>query len=202
VGERHRVAFHDAQGARVSGYLWVPVERRPNETFPGVVLTNGSVQAPRTAYWWFAQTLIRAGYVVLTYDPRGQGRSDGFTPDGIPRSNAERSVLVTNRIDAVGFVHSTPASPYPHNAAHLDAAAPVEPHNPVSDLVGRSRFGIVGHSAGAIGASVVQGLDPWPGGSATTPSTPSSRGTPSGASRGPTPTRTPAATCSTCWAAR
>jgi hypothetical protein len=163
VGERHRVAFHDRQGARLSGHLWVPAERRPNETFPGVVLTNGSVQAPETAYWWFAQALVRAGYVVLTYDPRGQGRSDSFTPDGTPGSNLEPSVFVTNQIDAVDFLHSTPDTPYRPNAGRLDTPAPVEAYNPVHDRLDRSRLGLVGHSAGAIGASVVQGLDPWPG---------------------------------------
>ena len=163
VGERRRVAFHDAQGARLSGHLWTPADRRPNERFPGVVLTNGSVQAPQTAYWWFAQTLVRAGYVVLTYDPRGQGRSDSVASDGTPGSNVEPSVFVTNQLDAIDFFHSTPESPYPHNADHLDAPAPVEPYNPVHDLLDRSRLGIVGHSAGAIGASVVQGLEPWPG---------------------------------------
>ena len=171
VGERRRVVFHDRQGARLSGHLWAPApsERRPNETVPGVVLTNGSVQAPETAYWWFAQALVRAGYVVLTYDPRGQGRSDSFTPDGTPGSNAEPSVFVTNQVDAVDFFHSTPANPYPHNAGRLDAAAPVEAHDPLHDLLDRSRLGIVGHSAGAIGASVVQGLDPWPGALAENP---------------------------------
>ena len=162
-GERQRVAFHDRQGARLSSHLWVPAGRQPNETFPGVVLTSGSVQAPETAYWWFAQALVHAGYVVLTYDPRGQGRSDSFTPDGTPGSNAEPSVFVTNQVDAADFLHSTPEAPYPPNAGRLDTPAPVEPYNPVHDLLDRSRLGLVGHSAGAIGASVVQGLDPWPG---------------------------------------
>ena len=34
------------------------------------------------ASWWFSQALVRAGYVVLTFDPRGQGRSDQQTPTG------------------------------------------------------------------------------------------------------------------------
>jgi cephalosporin-C deacetylase-like acetyl esterase len=168
-GERRRVAFHDRQGARLSGHLWVPTECRPNETLPGVVLTSGSVQAPETAYRWFARALVRAGYVVLTYDPRGQGRSDSFTPDGVPGSNAEPSVFVTNQVDAVDFLHSTPETPYRPNVGRLDTPGPVEPYNPVHDLLDRSRLGLVGHSAGAIGASVVQGLDPWPGALASNP---------------------------------
>ena len=44
---------------------------------PGIVITNGSVQAPEQLYWFAAQTLAKAGYVVLTSDPQGQGQSDG-----------------------------------------------------------------------------------------------------------------------------
>ena len=43
---------------------------------PGIVIVNGSVQASETLYWFAAQTLAKAGYVVLTFDPQNQGRSD------------------------------------------------------------------------------------------------------------------------------
>ena len=42
---------------------------------PGIVITNGSVQADEQMYWFAAQTLAKAGYVVLTFDPQGQGQS-------------------------------------------------------------------------------------------------------------------------------
>ncbi|WP_254839583.1 alpha/beta hydrolase family protein [Natronomonas marina] len=172
VGERRRVAFYDRQGARLSGHLWTPTDApaadgRGNATsgLPGVVITNGSVQAPEPLYWWAAQSLVAAGYVVLTYDPRGQGRSDSVTPDGQRGGNADGEVFVTNQVDAVDFFRSTPDSPYAPNAEYdRGDGAPVEPYNPVADRLDRSRVGIAGHSAGAIGASIVQGLDPWPTG--------------------------------------
>ena len=180
VGDRRRVAFHDRQGARLSGHLWTPSEvprpaaKRAGEArgagaapggLPGVVITNGSVQAPETLYWWAAQSLVAAGYVVMTYDPRGQGRSDSVTPDGGRGSNADAEVFVSNQVDAVDFFRSTPEEPYAPNA-EFDRGddAPVEPHNPAADILDRTRLGIVGHSAGAIGASIVQGLAPWPTG--------------------------------------
>jgi hypothetical protein len=165
-GVRERVAFHDREGARLSGHVWAPADAEPSDERPGVVLTNGSVQAPETVYWWFAQSLVRAGYVVLTYDPRGQGRSDTTTPDGAPGTNAEPAVFVENQVDAIDFFHATPAQPYPHTPEGADAgevAAPVRAHNPFYEALDRSRLGIVGHSLGATGVSVVQGLDPWPG---------------------------------------
>ena len=43
---------------------------------PGIVIVNGSVQADEQMYWYAAQALAKAGYVVLTFDPQGQGQSD------------------------------------------------------------------------------------------------------------------------------
>jgi hypothetical protein len=173
VGRRRRVAFYDREGARLSGHLWTPADGSPAASartedaggYPGVVITNGSVEAPEPLYWWAAQALVEAGYVVLTYDPRGQGRSDSVTPDGEPGGNADGEVFVTNQIDAIDFFRSTPNEPYEPNAAFERADdAPVEPHNPVFESLDRDRLGIAGHSAGAIGASIVQGLQPWPTG--------------------------------------
>ena len=47
------------------------------------MITNGSVQADEQMYWYAAQALAKAGYVVMTLDPQGQGQSDtrGDAPD-------------------------------------------------------------------------------------------------------------------------
>ncbi|HLY48728.1 MAG TPA: hypothetical protein VKR21_05975, partial [Solirubrobacteraceae bacterium] len=74
-------------GATISGHVWAtkagPAKR------PAIVLTEGSVQADETLYWYAAQALAKDGYVVLTWDAQGQGRSDtyGEAPDaneGVP----------------------------------------------------------------------------------------------------------------------
>ena len=62
---------------------------------PGIVITNGSVQADEQMYWYAAQTMAKAGYVVLTFDPQGQGQSDtyGQSPDqneGVPAQSDGR----------------------------------------------------------------------------------------------------------------
>src|ERR671935_677275 len=68
------VLFTARNGATLSGHVWAtragPAKR------PGVVITNGSVQADEQMYWYAAQALAKAGYVVLTFDPQGQGQSD------------------------------------------------------------------------------------------------------------------------------
>lgn len=168
--ERVRVAFHDSGldsdegGARLSGWVWAPAGSDPGDDLPGVVITNGSVQASETLYWWFANTLVEHGYMVLTYDPRGQGRSDTLTPDGTRGTNANSTVFVTNQVDAIDFFRSTPEEPYPYNTEAPDEVpAPIADHNPFHDRLDRSRLGIAGHSLGATGVSVVQGIENWPG---------------------------------------
>ncbi len=160
VGEVVEVAFYDDGGARLSGRVWKPRSAGPGAGLPGVVMINGSVQAPETLYWWFARDLVSNGYVVLTFDPRGQGRSDNQTPDGQQGSNANPDVFVTNLIDAIDFFRSTPTSPFPN--ADRGAAATTD-FNPFWEAIDPDRLGAVGHSLGATGVSVVQGIQPWPG---------------------------------------
>lgn len=154
------VVFLDRGGARLSGRVWAPEASQPGDALPLVVIINGSVQAPETLYWWAAQALVRSGYVVVTFDPRGQGRSDNATPDGEQGSNANPDVFATNLIDAIDFARSTPDAPYEGNG---DDPRATTPFNPLWDRVDRERVAIVGHSLGARGVSVVQGIEPWPG---------------------------------------
>ncbi|HSW11527.1 MAG TPA: hypothetical protein VLI06_01735 [Solimonas sp.] len=162
------VVFYDRDCARLSGRLWLP-RNAGSATLPNVVITNGSVQAPETVYWWAAQALVRAGYAVLTYDPRGQGRSDQQTPSLQQGSNLGPHVFWDGQVDAIDFFRSTPARPYPHNVS-CAGTYPTETttYNPIWNRLDPARLGIAGHSLGAIGVSVVQGYgapgaDPWPG---------------------------------------
>ena len=162
------IVFYDRECARLSGHVWVPRSARANAKLPNIVFTNGSVQAPEPVYWFGVQALVRAGYVVLTFDPRGQGRSDQQTPAGQQGSNANLKVFWEGTVDAIDFLHSTPDRLYPHNQSCAGTyPTATTQFNPAWNRID-SRLGIVGHSAGAIAASVVQGYgapgaDPWPG---------------------------------------
>ena len=161
------VVFYDRDCARLSGRVWVP--RNSSGALPGVVITNGSIQASEAAYWWAAQALVRAGYAVLSYDVRGQGRSDLQSPTFDQGTNLNARVFWEGQVDAIDFFRSTPAHPYPQQALCAGTYPTVtESHNPLWARVDRERIGIVGHSLGSIGVSVVQGYgapgaDPWPG---------------------------------------
>ncbi|WP_420428338.1 alpha/beta hydrolase family protein [Algiphilus sp.] len=166
-GLREPVVFYDRGCARISGHVWQPVETAGR--LPSVVIENGSIQAPEPLYWWFAQRLVRAGYTVMTFDPRGQGRSDQQTPDFEQGSNANSTVFWNGLVDAIDFFRSTPQRPYPHNEACAGTyPTPTTPHNPYFAVQDRDRLGLAGHSLGATGVAVVQsygapGAEPWPG---------------------------------------
>ncbi|WP_162932436.1 hypothetical protein [Solimonas sp. K1W22B-7] len=167
-GEVTPVVFYDRGCARISGRVWKP-KQAGNRRLPGVVIENGSIQAPETLYWWMAQALVRQGYAVLTFDPRGQGRSDLQTPTGGQGGNFNAAVFWEGLVDAIDFLHSTPVAPYPHNPACADRyTTEVTAFNPDYAVLDLGRLGIVGHSLGARGVSVVQsygapGGEPWPG---------------------------------------
>lgn len=162
------VVFYDRDCARLSGRVWRP-ESSADQILPGVVIMNGSVQAPETLYWWAAQALVRAGYSVLSFDPRGQGRSDMQAPNGGQGTNINLAVFWEGLVDAIDFFRSSPDRPYPH-AERCATTTPTvtQSYNPQHTTLDLQRLGLVGHSAGAIGVSVVQSYDapgapPWPG---------------------------------------
>jgi alpha-beta hydrolase superfamily lysophospholipase len=160
-GRVEEVIYFDSGGALLSGRVWAPKWAEPGDDLPGVVIETGSVQAPEPLYWWFAQTLVRNGYVVMTYDVRGQGRSDNRDANGQPGSNFDSDVFATDLVDSIELFLSTPQAPFPHGSTRDDVE--LTSHNPFFELLDHDRLGIVGHSLGASGVSVVQGMDPWPG---------------------------------------
>lgn len=169
VGVFTPVNFYDNEGARLNGRVWAPKNPPAGKTYPAIVIINGSVQAPEPLYWWVAQLLVQNGYLVMTFDPRGQGRSDSQTPDGQQGSNANSVVFRRNLIDAIDFFYSTPDDVYPHNLPGTPGpdgdgnTAETTAFNPIHELLDRERLGIAGHSLGATGVSVVQGETDWQG---------------------------------------
>jgi dienelactone hydrolase len=140
------------------------------------VITDGSVQADEQKYWYAAEALAKDGYVVLTFDPQGQGQSDTFgqAPDadeGFPAQTDGRP-FYDGTEDAIDFLLSTPSHPYEpvrscstgtshaakqnaRVAAGLDAA-----YNPFWQLLKPSEIGLAGHSYGAAGVSYIAQWDP------------------------------------------
>ena len=190
------VSFTNRYGALLIGTVFAPLpgardpySGRPlHRPYPGVVITTGSIQGSERMYWWLAEDLAERGYVVLTYDVQGQGRSETFPHEGPvadlpfcagPTGPGETQVcdgvtaqqtsnFVYGTEDAISFFLSTPRHPYPNRAA---GTARVSKNNPLWALYdaspdrhpstpGRfSHLGIAGHSLGATAVSYVQAVD-------------------------------------------
>jgi dienelactone hydrolase len=167
------VYFTARNGATVSGHVWATRSGAAHR--PGIVITNGSVQADEQLYWFAAQTLAKAGYVVLTFDPQGQGQSDSFgeAPDqteGFPAQTDGRPFFDGTE-DAVNFFLSTPSRAYvpvpscSTGTSHRGKQeARVEQrldnaYNPFWSIVDPARLGLAGHSYGAAGVSYIAQWD-------------------------------------------
>lgn len=161
-------------GATISGHVWA-VEQGPAKR-PGVVITNGSVQAPEELYWAQAAVLARAGYVVLTWDPQTQGRSDGPGgpgTEGENRAPQTPEAFTEGTVDAIDFFVSTPDKPFRprdsrtvpsinHSAKQIRRVGEKRnaAFNPLHSMLDSERIGIVGHSLGAFAVSKVASEDP------------------------------------------
>lgn len=170
-GRMRDVSFTNRYGALLRGTVYRPLPgaqdpytgARLRGPFPGVVITPGSVQGSEGMYRWLAQDLAERGYVVLTYDVQGQGRSETLPHEPLPVPGDELSALpfcnpfapprdremlgcpgvpfqqVSNFVvgteDAIDFFVSTPAKPYANPAS---AGASPDRFNPFWRLFDRS----------------------------------------------------------------
>jgi len=175
------VRFAATDGAVLNGYVFEPpaagrdpvtgLSWNPSSRLPGVVITTGSIQGYQQLYFWAAEGLAEAGYVVLTYDVQGQGDSDTF-PGGGPVP-CVRDLLETSHScpgvpfqqsynffqgaeDSLNFFLSTPAHPY----EHAGTSTGVEAYDPVYGRIDPGHIGIAGHSLGATAVSELAQCDP------------------------------------------
>jgi dienelactone hydrolase len=168
------VLFTARDGATLSGHVWATVAGRAHR--PGIVITDGSVQADEQMYWYAAQALAKDGYVVLTFDPQGQGQSDtlGAHPDefeGVPAQTDGRP-FYDGTEDALNFFVSTALHPYipvpscnsgTSHAAKQNARVAAgfdTAYNPFWMMLDTSAIGLAGHSYGAAGVSYIAQWDP------------------------------------------
>ena len=168
------VLFTARNGATLSGHVWATVAGPAKR--PGIVITNGSVQADEQMYWYAAQTLAKDGYVVLTFDPQGQGQSDtyGQAPDsneGVPAQSDGRP-FYDGTEDALNFFLSSPGHRYEpvascstgtsHAAKQNQRVAQGfdTAYNPFWKLLDPGAIGLAGHSYGAAGVSYIAQWDP------------------------------------------
>jgi uncharacterized protein len=66
-----------SEGLRIEGDLFVPEGLKPGEQRPGVVLCQGFTGVRSLILPDYASVFANAGFIVLTFDYRGWGRSEG-----------------------------------------------------------------------------------------------------------------------------
>lgn len=155
------VSFTNRYGALLRGHVYRPLPgatdpytgERLRPPYPGVVITEGSVQGSEQMYAWLAEDLAERGYVTMTYDVQGQGTSEtlphGECCPGVP--SQQLGNFTTGTEDALDFFTSR-ANPF---RRLFDRSPDPDPFTP-----GRTtRIAIVGHSLGAAAVSKVQGTD-------------------------------------------
>ncbi|HXG27314.1 MAG TPA: hypothetical protein VNJ47_00505, partial [Nevskiales bacterium] len=165
-GRVDHVSFIAESGARLVGRVFRPPATVPGP-YPAIVITTGSIQGYQEMYNWAAQGLAEAGYLVLTYDVQGQGRSETFPhadnglisgTQGVPFQQAYNFVQGTR--DALRWLLSSEGNPYRAPSANTLGT---ELFNPFAQDVDRTRIGLAGHSLGASAVSQVgqeQACDP------------------------------------------
>ncbi|MFL5823783.1 MAG: hypothetical protein ACJ764_10115 [Solirubrobacteraceae bacterium] len=158
------VSFASSDGATLRGNIWMPPPGTPalkNGRHPGVVVTDGSIQAYQQLYHWIAEGLAQYGYEVITFDPQGQGDSDllpstghcgptqfqsgNVACQGVPYQQNYNFYQGTE--DALNFLLSTPSHPYRGT------------FNPGYRSLARNDVAIAGHSLGASAVSWVGQCD-------------------------------------------
>jgi dienelactone hydrolase len=145
-GRVRPVTFTSSDGAQLRGHVFLPPksEPRPRDGYPGIVITDGSVQAYEDLYYWAAEGLAQYGYEVMTYDVQGQGDSDLFPATCSPTS--------------------CPGVPYQQNYNFYQGAEDSlnffdSDKNPAFRQLDPHRLGIAGHSLGAAAVSWVGQCD-------------------------------------------
>jgi hypothetical protein len=159
LGEAREAKIVDSRGYVLDATLWLPGEALTGTgPFAGVVYSDGFTSR-QDDYYWFAMRMARAGYIALTYDPAGQGDSEGtsyalldsrMTPCYIGGACRDLQDVVRwfvgAGIDPVAR-EETRATP-PKNPAYAPAGDNVT--NPVLGMLDTSRVSIAGNSMGAL----------------------------------------------------
>ena len=166
-GRMQVVHFVASSGAHLHGRVWAPLKAKGK--LPAVVFTTGSLQGFADAYNAFYEGLAEEGYLVLSYDVQGQGRSESgaHTSDGLPTCcrgvpfQQDENFYGGTR-DALDFLFSSPSRPYAKDVPAAGGAngEGTDAFNPWWQLLDRDRVGITGHSYGAYAVSLVGQEDP------------------------------------------
>ena len=184
MGVAHEMRVVNARGLELDVTLWLPMSAfagngcpsvgspayadrdawngcvaAPNlasVSLPGVVFANG-LASLQNHYYWFAMRMAAAGYVVMTYDPAGQGESEGTGDDLFARAdpNPPEGVFpgtYRDLQDMMRWFVGQPIVAVPYDDLRVEPPAdPADnPANPAAPVLDETRVGLAGNSMGAM----------------------------------------------------
>jgi hypothetical protein len=151
LGRVTPVSFPSLDGAVLRGFVFEPPasDPPPASGYPGVVITDGSIQAYQQLYFWAAEGLAQSGYEVMTYDVQGQGESD---------------LLPANCLGQLVLHHMCTGVPYQQNYNFFQGAEDslnffLSGGNPDGASLNHHDIALAGHSLGASAVSEVGQCD-------------------------------------------
>ena len=153
IGRDQQIRLTAADGAQLRGHVFEPSGTPPRGGWPGVVITDGSVQAFENLYYWAAEDLVAHGYEVMTYDVQGQGDSDLLPAS----SNCGASQLQAGNLLCQGVPYQQSYNFYQGAEDSLNWFD--SPANPYYASLNTNEIGIAGHSLGAAAVSEVGQCD-------------------------------------------
>lgn len=177
TGSVQKIEIVDSRGLRLAARLWLPDGAADPDAppRPAVVFAPGFTSR-QADYYAYAMTAARAGYIVLTYDPAGQGDSEGSGFDLAFFTPAVPDCVVPGACrdlwDAVRWLVGDDITPVSGTVPRLVplaqpdyAPAGDNVPNPVVDKIDATRIGIFGQSMGSLATmgylqTLVRGGDP------------------------------------------
>ena len=150
-----------------------PSNLTSNGSFPGVVFANG-FSSRQEHYAWFAMRMVDEGFVVLNYDPAGQGESESNFLDLVGATDAERADptfagAIRDVQDAVRWFVGQPITKVTDNGLRLVPRLDPSSNspNPAAGVLDEQRVGLAGNSMGALSTLAYLNLLGEPGGLGT-----------------------------------
>ena len=184
VGVVHKVTVIGSRGLAIEAKVWIPGDAfKPGacpalgsasygsaaawnncispssfsgKRFPGIIVNDG-LASIQQEYYWLDEKLVADGYIVVGYDPIGQGRSEGNFADllGLTLPNRGTCQLAGSCVDVQDMARWFTGQKI---VRIVDNGARIAPRkdpatnvpNPVLPILDTSRIGMTGHSMGAI----------------------------------------------------
>lgn len=95
-----------SQGSSIAGLLYTPENFNENNKYPAIVLCHGFAGFKEVLLPAYAEAFAKAGYIVLNFDYRGFGESEGERGRLVPKLQIEDIHAATGYVASLNFVDS------------------------------------------------------------------------------------------------